>query len=1106
MDPATALGVAAAAVQFIEVGLKTLALCKEIRDSETDTTMLHAELQQSTKQLETIQNGVTLTSFPRDTSRSIKQCSQDCSSTAKELQDLLSEIRAIAQKKRFGAARAAFRALKDQKKIEKIQNKLEKCQARFQTAVGVDTREKVLALLKTQGKMSQTLEDVVYPELKRMHVSTQDQISDAQKSSAAAHETTHKALASLNQTSRASKRAILDAGARVEDRLAGIQMSHTQRAFLQSLEHPDMFSRHRQIHAPATGTFEWIFARDSSREHQDTKTKELQGRFAKWLRSSQPVFWINGKAGSGKSSLMSFIESHERTQDLLKIWAGGHRLHVFSFFFWRAGSEMQKSICGVLQSLLYQLARARPEIIGSLTSNEISSLERTWTQARLHRAIEKALSHFSEDRIFVLIDGLDEFEGSHTALTTLILGLQNGSHSKFCLSSRPETALTRQLACFPSLRLQDLNYGDIESFVHGQLKSYENVYGDPWRFREVIRDVSSRAEGIFLWAALVCKSLVSGFESKDDTNMIRQRLETMPAGLEALFALMFSNIDREHREHLSKCFFLLKWSSANDNGAISDVSVPVVTAFLSASPHQSLADFVQDCRLVEHRVIAQARGLLELYQPEMSMFDTSRPDLQKFGLCILSDALSGEPGYRSIRQESSVTEMYPTACIRWVHRSAYDYITGDHSGHIRSWKVSTDETSLLRRLLDAQSWLAQYFPGQHMDLEYAPVARVVIVFHRCTGDLRVSGFESLDKLYDTIQLSYYGGECVGPDGMPAIGSSELRLFIQGIDPLRAFWRILIGSSQGEYLHTRFDRIKRSAFADILCSGIIKDFCFCKSFNHFDASQEECMMPAMTLSFDHLLHQGSMGCTAVATRPTTVPSNSDDTLCLSWSGRGRSIERIMVTDIFSALLDSRQFHPRSVHDAERHPQTGYFLSAQDFGQKLIELAELWQIYFGRRFDSPPFTPLHVHISAREYKRSYLPDPLDRESSDCTIPTWRFLCLGYNEDRKCQWSSGEQVPIVACFDVKAQRSKQLLDRSGKVRCSDRNARVALMGTSEEETLCLETILEEVWADADGQFDNGWQQLYMLACLKKHFGNLWNVPESSDVDIHDFDDFFK
>lgn len=70
------------------------------------------------------------------------------------------------------------------------------------------------------------------------------------------------------------------------------------------------------------------------------------------------------------------------------------------------------------------------------------------------------------------------------------------------------------------------------------------------------------------------------------------------------------------------------------------------------------------------------------------------------------------------------------------------------------------------------------------------------------------------------------------------------------------------------------------------------------------------------------------------------------------------------------------------------------------------------------------------------------------------------------------------------------------------------ITLNGTSEDEALCLETILEEVWADAEGQFDDGWQQLYMLACLKKHFGDLWNVPEAfvdfdSEIDSYHEDE---
>ena len=176
--------------------------------------------------------------------------------------------------------------------------------------------------------------------------------------------------------------------------------------------------------------------------------------------------------------------------------------------------------------------------------------------------------------------------------------------------------------------------------------------------------------------------------------------------------------------------------------------------------------------------------------------------------------------------------------------------------------------------------------------------------------------------------------------------------------------------------------------------------------------------------------------------------------------------------------------------------------------LIELSELWQIYCGRRFDWPPSTPLHLHVSARAYKRSYqnCPDLLGKKSSGGTIPTWRFLCLGYDEDRVCQWQSGEQVPIVSYFDVKAQRSEQLMDRFGKVHCTGFCARIALKGTAEEKMLCLGTILEEVWADADGQFDDGWQQLYMLACLKKYFGDLWKVLEVSPDSVSDFDSDYE
>jgi hypothetical protein len=40
-----------------------------------------------------------------------------------------------------------------------------------------------------------------------------------------------------------------------------------------------------------------------------------------------------------------------------------------------------------------------------------------------------------------------------------------------------------------------------------------------------------------------------------------------------------------------------------------------------------------------------------------------------------------------------------------------------------------------------------------MDFYYAPVARLVSIFDRSLGELKVAGFEALDKLYETIEVS-----------------------------------------------------------------------------------------------------------------------------------------------------------------------------------------------------------------------------------------------------------------------------------------------------------------------------------------------------------------
>lgn len=139
-----------------------------------------------------------------------------------------------------------------------------------------------------------------------------------------------------------------------EDRL-----SYTR--LLESLFFPEIVSREEQIPEAFEGTCRWVF--DSS-DDQQSRTRPWSN-FCKWLETENGVYWITGKPGSGKSTLMKYIVTNDRTPQLLANWEKGTDLIVISFFFWNAGMALQKSCIGLLRSLLYQIATQWPALAKS---------------------------------------------------------------------------------------------------------------------------------------------------------------------------------------------------------------------------------------------------------------------------------------------------------------------------------------------------------------------------------------------------------------------------------------------------------------------------------------------------------------------------------------------------------------------------------------------------------------------------------------------------------------------------------------------------------------------------------------------------------------------
>lgn len=104
--------------------------------------------------------------------------------------------------------------------------------------------------------------------------------------------------------------------------------------------------------------------------HKDTFQWAFKSRLSDWLHSGTGTFWVSGKPGSGKSTFMKFISKHPQTTDLLAGWAvSPDTVAVAAHFFWIAGTPIQKSWQGLLQSLLFDLLRGHPHIVSLAAPN-----------------------------------------------------------------------------------------------------------------------------------------------------------------------------------------------------------------------------------------------------------------------------------------------------------------------------------------------------------------------------------------------------------------------------------------------------------------------------------------------------------------------------------------------------------------------------------------------------------------------------------------------------------------------------------------------------------------------------------------------------------------
>jgi hypothetical protein len=198
---------------------------------------------------------------------------------------------------------------------------------------------------------------------------------------------------------------------------------------------------------------------------------------------------------------MKYLYDHAETVGSLRIWSGQVPLVRASFYFWNPGMDMQKSLEGLLQTMLYQVLNACPELVPILCSDRWSNEHsqsvdiEPWTLSELQTALSMVKAQSVTSMKFYLhIDGLDEYCGDHWDIIETVESLSYSPNIKLCLSSRPWNCFQDAFGKSSQymLKLHEFTRDDIEQFARETLISYcQYIDFEQGLFDDLIADIGS---------------------------------------------------------------------------------------------------------------------------------------------------------------------------------------------------------------------------------------------------------------------------------------------------------------------------------------------------------------------------------------------------------------------------------------------------------------------------------------------------------------------------------------------------------------------------------------------------------------------------------------
>jgi hypothetical protein len=498
-----------------------------------------------------------------------------------------------------------------------------------------------------------------------------------------------------------------------------------------------MSMREESIGKAYEGTFEW-FLTDKRTGQQGNE----HPMFSEWLRGPESLFWLSGKAGSGKSTLMRLIFDHPQLLEHLEHWASSaHCIKAGFFFFDRGPFPLQRSREGLLRSLMYQILKDRIELVTKVFpqqwmdyKSQGASVETDWTWIELKQGFKRLLRLFDKHlRLFLSIDGLDEYqrfsessndygsfidedeyaitqdkEDDYQEIVELLCDAARQPGVKICVSSRPLLIFKDAFLHFSSTELHKISARDITLFVGNALGANDSLrqtqHGSTNLHSVLVKEIVDMAAGVFLWVRLVVNKVLTGVRKGDHPPEIMDKLKSLPpelCGENGLFMRMLQEISTDDRQHAAKMFKLAQCARFPLTPlllyfAIKDASV----AIDSWTGETMAAEAIERRRdRAARRLASKCVGILEVADSPSSSQSVHRGS-------------SGERPSPTIRfihktakdllaKQSVWTQLFPEQCRQHAQLDINTRLLDTFSGFIKAAKRTPGEIHVVDAILEA---------------------------------------------------------------------------------------------------------------------------------------------------------------------------------------------------------------------------------------------------------------------------------------------------------------------------------------------------------------------------------------------------------------------